>query len=57
MSVNIVDACSECGSTDVSKVERLRGQRGHFRPPYYCYGCGIRFSDPARIDTVTGETI
>lgn len=38
--------CPECKSVDVSNISRPPSQRGHARPPWYCYDCGIRFSSP-----------
>ena len=56
MTAEIVDACPECGSIDVSDSHG-NAQARYQRPRYYCYGCGIRFNNPTRVDKTTGEKV
>lgn len=56
MVANIQDACPECGSRHVSDTHGS-AQARYNRPRYYCYGCGVRFNNPKRYDTVTEEYV
>lgn len=56
MTANIVDACPECGSTDVTDTHGNTHAR-YQRPQYGCYDCGARFDNPAQVDTVTEEKV
>jgi len=53
---DIQDACPECGSTDVTDSHG-NTQAKYQRPRYFCYGCGVRFNNPKRYDTVAEEYI
>lgn len=53
---DIQDACPECGSTDVTDSHG-RSKPNYNRPRYFCYGCGARFNNPKRYDTVTEEYV
>lgn len=57
MNADIVDACPECDSTDVYDTYGSERPRGRQRPRYHCMGCGTRFNNPARFDTVTKELV
>lgn len=53
---DIVDACPECDSTDVTPSHGKR--KAHYqRPRYFCYGCGARFDNPRQYDRVTEEYV
>ena len=52
---DIVDACPECDNTDVT--DSHGGKARYQRPRYFCYGCGARFENPRRYDTVTEEYV
>lgn len=57
MTCDIVDACPDCGSTDVIGMERPMRQRGHQTPPYRCEECGVGFWNAKQYDTVTEEFV
>ncbi|UBF23442.1 Zn finger [Halorubrum tailed virus 28] len=53
---DIQDACPECGCTDVTDSHG-NTQARYQRPQYFCYGCGVRFNNPRRVDVTTGERV